>query len=71
MGRKSKKQRPGQKTVRLWFVIMSIFMSELFVYTWCRVQHIRTGYELTQATEEKKRLLAVKQHLSIEVARLK
>lgn len=48
-----------------------IFMVELLVYAWCRVQYVRTGYELTEASEEYRRLVGLNRKLKVEEARLK
>lgn len=50
---------------------MSIFIGELFLYTWCRVQFVRTGYEITKASHDRQQLLKIQQNLVIELARLK
>jgi len=71
MGKRPKKLKAGRKMVGWWFTIMSLFMGELFVYTWCRVQCVRTGYEITDVSEEHRRLLTIEQNLMIELTRLR
>jgi cell division protein FtsL len=51
--------------------LMVVFMAELLVYAWCRVQFVRTGYEITEATEEHQRLKELYRKLKVEEARLK
>ena len=60
-----------QKLVTIWLVITSIFIGELFFYTWCRVQCVNHGYLISKAVEDQR---AIKDHnnkLEIELARLK
>jgi len=69
LNQKNKKQDP--RIIRIWLVIMSIFIGELFLYTWCRVQFVRTGYEITRASDDQQQQLKIQQNLVIELARLK
>ena len=55
----------------LWALIMGIFIVELLVYTWFRVQCTQVGYEINRATETQKRQIALQNSLKIELARLK
>ena len=65
-----KKARPvGAMTLGL--VLMGIFIGELLVYTWCRVQYTRVGYDISRATQEQTRRMAVQKELQVELARLK
>ena len=67
-------QRAKQKSgpiIRIWLVVMSLFLSELLLYTWCRVQVTRSGYEISEGYKEQQRLLALQRNLNIELARLK
>ena len=59
----------GMKTI--WLAIMLIFIVELFAYTWCRVQCVRLGYEITSATRTYEQQRTTRKNLSIELARLK
>ncbi|MBW2108017.1 MAG: cell division protein FtsL [Deltaproteobacteria bacterium] len=54
-----------------WMVLFILFMAELLVYSWCRVQYVQTGYEVNQARKEGRRLLALQQALTVEEARLR
>ncbi|RLC28174.1 MAG: hypothetical protein DRH32_09455 [Deltaproteobacteria bacterium] len=60
-----------QRFTWVWIVFMALFMIELFSYTWCRVQCIRIGYEISRATADHSEGLAVRNNLKIELARLK
>ena len=55
----------------LWIIMLSLFMGELFFYTWCRVNNTRLGYEVASETEKNTKLLAYQENLKIELARLK
>jgi hypothetical protein len=55
----------------LWALVMGIFIIELLVYTWFRVQCTQIGYEINRATETQKRQIALQNNLKIELARLK
>jgi cell division protein FtsL len=52
-------------------VLFVLFMAELLVYSWCRVQYVQTGYELNEARQERRDLLAFRQELKVEEARLR
>ena len=55
----------------LWVVAVVVLMAELLVYTWCRVQYVQTGYEITEATQENLHLKELYSKLQIERARLR
>lgn len=55
----------------IWVALMVVFMAELLVYTWCRVQYVQTGYEITEATNEQQRLMELHRKLQVEEARLR
>ena len=55
----------------IWFFLMSIFIGELLFYTWCRVQCVRSGYEITIEKNHHRNLLTVQKNLKIERTRLK
>lgn len=57
--------------VAIGVALTVVFMAELLVYAWCRVQFVRTGYEMTEATEEHQRLKELYRKLKVEEARLK
>ena len=59
----------GMKTI--WLAIMLVFMVELFAYTWCRVQCVRMGYEITAANRTNEQQRTIRKNLAIELARLK
>ena len=59
------------KFTGLWIVMLSLFLGELFFYTWCRVNNVGLGYEVAQETEKKTKLTAYQENLKIELASLK
>lgn len=50
---------------------MAVFIAELLVYTWSRLQCIQIGYEISAETEKHGEWIAVQKNLKIELARLK
>ena len=57
--------------VAIGVALMVVLVAELLVYTWCRVQYVRTGYEITEATKEHQRLTELHRRLKVEEARLR
>lgn len=55
----------------IWIILMLFFISELLLYTWCRVQCVGIGYEISKATERQKELAALQSNFKIELASLK
>jgi cell division protein FtsL len=55
----------------MWMVMMTIFIIELLFYTWCRVQNVQHGYEISKETKNQKQLITYQNNLKIELARLK
>ncbi len=68
---KKKHKRQNPKILALWLVLMGLFIGELLFYTWCRVQSVRVGYEITEEAERHGDLIAAQNHLRIEISRLK
>ena len=50
---------------------MVLFISELYIYTWCRIQCVKTGYEISKETDKNTKHIALQKNLKIEIARLK
>jgi len=61
----------GFKTTGMWMTVMFIFIAELLFYTWCRVQNVQHGYEISRKDHSQKQLIAYQNNLKIELARLK
>lgn len=57
--------------IAMWVAFMVVLMAQLLVYTWCRVQYVRTGYEMTEATQENQHLMDLHRKLQVEEARLR
>ena len=62
---------PKTKLTGVWMFLMSIFIMELLFYTWCRVQNVNYGYEISKETQNQRQLTAYQNNLKIELARLK
>ena len=60
------KQLPWQ-----WMLIFTLFMAELFFYTWCRVQCVQVGIALSTERRKQQELSTLQNSLKIELARLK
>jgi cell division protein FtsL len=52
-------------------ILMTIFIGELLFFTWCRVQTIGTGYEISKETQRHQDLINFQNTLKVELARLK
>lgn len=70
-GKKDTEKNRNNKAVMVWLVIMAVFIAELLLYTWCRVQYVRIGYEISNATKSHSNLLTLRRNLKIELAHLK
>lgn len=68
--RKTRTRRPT-RALAIWGLVMVLFLGEIYFYTWCRVQCIRVGYEITRAVERHQNLQGIRSNLKIELARLK
>ncbi len=66
-----KPPRRNRKLVVLGLTLLCLFIAELLVYTWARVQCTRTGYEISSLTREQQRLNELQTNLRVELARLK
>jgi len=62
--------RKPNKTLIL-IIFMTIFLTEFLFFTWCRVQTIRAGYEISKETKNHQDLITLKNNLKVELARLK
>ena len=64
-------RKRGFKATGLWMTMMFIFIAELLFYTWCRVQNVQHGYEISRQAHSQKQLITYQNNLKIELARLK
>jgi cell division protein FtsL len=69
--KKGRTPRRKLKNVGLWTVLMAVFITELLVSTWCRVQCTQIGYEINRAAELRQKQVTLQNNLKIELARLK
>ncbi|MCP4687693.1 MAG: hypothetical protein GY859_06565 [Desulfobacterales bacterium] len=71
--RRANRAKRGRKrgSLGLWLLLMTILLGELLFYTWCRVQCVKTGYEIASYEEARGRLHTRQNELKIELASLK
>jgi len=70
MKRKKRKKR-NPKMLAACLIFMGLFITELLVYTWSRVQCIQVRYEISELAADQQRLVMLQENLKIELARLK
>lgn len=71
MARKTHQKNGDVKKTGIWIIFMAVFIAELFLYTWCRVNCIDVGYEISRETKKQQELIALQNNLKIELASLK
>ena len=59
------------RTTGTWILLMALFIMQLLVYTWCRVQCVRVGYEIARESDNYQKLMGIQNTLKIELERLK
>ena len=59
------------KLIGIWIIFMSFFIAELFLYTWCRVQNVNIGYEISREKRDRRHFITLQSKLKIELAHLK
>mgnify|MGYP001089470967 FL=1 len=69
--RKTLKNIHKANTTVMSIIFMTIFLGGLLFFTWCRVQTIETGYEISKETRRHQDLISFQNNLKIELARLK
>ena len=67
---KKKKSESPKKNYWKWILVLAIFIGELFVYTWFRLDYTDTTYRITRKKSEQKELQAYRSELLIESERL-
>lgn len=50
---------------------MGVFIAELLIYTWSRVQCIKAGYAISNENNKNRNLINLQNNLKVELARLK
>jgi cell division protein FtsL len=68
---KGNTRRRNPKRIALWLSLLCVFIVELLVYTWVRVQCVRVGYEISALNKEQQQLAELQANLKVELARLK
>ena len=71
MSKNSRKTPRKLKETGIWIVFMFFFISELFLYTWSRVQCVGVGYEISKAAGHHNELMILRKNLKVEMASLK
>ncbi|MBU3979854.1 MAG: cell division protein FtsL [Proteobacteria bacterium] len=71
MARKAKKNALSTRIVIIWFTVMAVFIAELLIYTWSRVQCVKAGYEISNENNKNRKLINLQNNLKVELARLK
>jgi len=71
MNRSVRKSTRSARDVRIWICLMALFLGELLLYTWSRVQCVRVGYAISARHETQQRLQMRRNRLKIELAHLK
>lgn len=71
MARKVQKKNGDVRITGIWIIFMAVFIVELFIYTWSRVNCIGVGYDITKETKKQHELIALQNNLKIELASLK
>ena len=69
--RKGKTSKKPRSAMTLWVLLIVVFMAELLVYSWCRVQYVHTGYEIIAARQKGDVLIALQDELKVEEAHLR
>ncbi len=69
--RKALKNIRKPNEMLLLIIFMTIFLTELLFFTWCRVQTIGAGYEISRQDKRHQDLITLKSNLKVELARLK
>jgi cell division protein FtsL len=62
-------KRHGSMSV--WVALIVMFMAELLVYSWCRVQYVQTGFEIAEAKQVRQCLVELQGKLKVEEAWLR
>ncbi len=55
----------------IWVLVLTLFIGELFFYTWCRVQCVQAGIAISAERRKQQELNTLQNSLKIELARLK
>ena len=62
-------RKPREMLLLVMFT--TVFLAELLFFTWCRVQTIGAGYEISREAQRHQDLITLRNNLKVEVARLR
>lgn len=65
------KKNRKMKALGIWIIFLAIFISELLLYAWCRVQYVGVGYDILTASRCHQELVSLQNNLKVELASLK
>lgn len=71
MAAKSNRKIRPQQSIGVWIVLIVVFITEMLLYTWSRVQCTRLGYGISAAIAKQRELQLLQNNLKIELAHLK
>ena len=71
MNIKAAKKTRDLKIIGIWIIFMSFFITELFLYTWCRVQNVNIGYEISREKKNRRHFVTLQSKFKLELAHLK
>jgi len=71
MNKKKQNHSNSKKINIICISFLTVFIAELFFFAWCRIQCVKTGYDISKKTDEYKNLLTLQSSLKIELAHLK
>lgn len=57
--------------VIFWVLIPTVFIGQMMIHTWSRMQCVRIGYEISREMENHQKLIEIQNRLKIEIARLR
>jgi cell division protein FtsL len=55
----------------IWSILVLVFVAELFLYTWCRVQCMQAGFDISRESAKHQMLTDTRYRLKIELESLK
>ena len=70
MAKKNQKNMP-KKMYGLWMLVLTLFIGELFFYTWCRVQCTEMGYDITRSRNQIQKQTKTAYSFRVELASLR
>ena len=71
MRKKKRGKQHNPKMIGAALVLMLVFIVEMLFYAWCRTQYVNVNYRIQEQTIRQRKLLAMQDHLKIELRRLK